>query len=263
MGTSVTLGASPAAITTAFNALWVQDASNIWVADSVGEVYTSTDGATMATNWAAKTSGLGMAAHGVFGNTNGLLVGGDPTGQARYLTPLSSTTWSNANCNQGQKVLGIWADTNYFVCVGAGGKGAKNTNPAGGSGWTNLAFGGGNGWTGGPDFTAVHGTADNNVWMVSIDGQLGVTDLTAANSKAFQRTAVSGAVFNAVWVKSTTEVWVAGNGSKVWQYDVTNNRMNDKSGDLPANYNLTGIWGDGTSIWVIGNNGTAGGIFKH
>ena len=114
------------------------------------------------------------------------------------------------------------------------------------------------GVTGTPDLTAISGDADNDVWTVSKDGQLMQIDITSNGSKLTKKANVGSATFNAVFVKANNNIWIV--GSKVWQWNGTT--INDKTGDLPSGYTYTGVWTNGTNVWITGNSGALGSIFK-
>ena len=255
-GAAFIAGTGPTGATADFNALWVKDAMNLWVADGAGKVYTSTDGATTALAWADKMTGASMVQRAISGRAgkDDVLVAGDDTTKGLLLNPTAGTTWSAANCAQGEKVLGVWGSPNYYVFVGDKLKASRGTNPA--MGCTPMVQ---MGVTGAPSITAVSGTSDTDAWMVTADGQLINADLTAANDKMIRQKNLGGATFSALWVKSATDIWIV--GSKIWQWDGMN--IVDKTGNLPTGYTLTGVWSDGTSIWVIGNKSNVGAIFKH
>jgi hypothetical protein len=259
--------AVPAAGTTDFSALWVRDAMNLYVADTNGKVFASSDGAATAANWADKATNSTFPQRAIYGRSgaDSLVVAGDDTSRALLLTPLSSTTWSAtmSSCTGGVKTLGVWGSTNYYVLVGEGLKAAKGGNPA----MTACTALQPMSITGSPNLVAVSGFNDQNAWLISADGQLIHADLTAANDKMNQRGVVANATFAALWVRSANDVWIAGSvgGSpKIWQWN--SNTMSDRTSNLStlgAGYTLTGIWGDGTgAVWIIGNNATNGAIFK-
>lgn len=251
------------ATTRDLTALWVKDASTVFTVDSNGETYATTNGGVLPTDWANKMSTEGTMMRAVYGQaaSDSVLIGGDNTTRALSLKPSTGTSWTAANATTAQtkRIYGIWASATNYIIVGDN-RAAKCSDPV----MTCTALSK-NGFGGSPMFLAVHGTADNNVWIVTDDGQLIQTDLTDSANAMNKRTEVAGSNFAALWVRSATEVWVVGrtgSNHKVWQCNATS--CTDRTGTLPNTHTLTGIWGDGAgALWVVGNNGTAGGIFKH
>ncbi|MBL9006931.1 MAG: hypothetical protein JNJ46_21930 [Myxococcales bacterium] len=267
-GTQFAAAAAPATGAMDFTSLWVQDANNLYVADANGRVFVSTDGATAAGNWSDKGTGSLTPQRAIFGRSGAgasVLVAGDDTTRALLLTPITAPSWSTTAtaCTGGVKSTGVWASSSYYLIVGEGFKAAKGTNPA--TACTQLSN---MDLAGSPNFVAASGVDDQNAYLLTADGQLGHTDLTAANDKMFRRGRVNGATFTAMWVRNVNEVWVVGSqggNPKVWQWQSGSMNMTDRTGTLSAGgYTLTGIWGDGAGgLWIIGNNGTNGAIFKH
>ncbi len=255
-GTTFTPGATtPSNGGKDLNALWVASALDVWVADSVGNVFETPDAAV---TWNNKNTGATMAQHAIFGRAGkDVLVGGDDTSKALELTPLTATSWTaSTQCPQNQKIFGIWASTDTYVVVGDKNTAAKAADPS--TACTKLSASGVNGT---PPFTAISGTADNNIWAVTNDGQLAAADLTANTIST--KVSKNNGNFVAVWVNSATEIWVADQNDKVYMSDGTT--LVDKTGNLNpgGGSSLTGIWGDGTHIYVIGNKGASGFIYKH
>lgn len=250
-------GVGPTGVVTDFNALWLKDANNVYVAESTGKVFLTTDAAATAANWSDKATGAPNSQRAIAGlaGKDEVLVGGDDTSKALILKPLSATAWTatNANCTQTKKIFGIWGGTNYYAIVGEGLRISKSQDPVAGCNSIMQM-----GVSGTPDLTAVHGNSDTSVWAVSKDGQLMSTDLTG-NNKLQREANVTGATFNAIWAKADNNVWVV--GTKVWQWNGTT--LIDRTGDLPAGYTFTGVWGNATNVWIVGNLATAGAIFKH
>ncbi len=266
-GTTFTAAAVPAAGTMDFTSLWVRDSTNLFVADGNGKVFASNDGAATAGNWVDKMTNSTFPQRAIFGRSaaDSVLVAGDETGKALLLTPLSGTTWSatNAACTSNVKSTGVWGSANYYLIVGEGLKATKGTNPA--SACTALSNMGING---SPNFVAASGVDDKNAFLLTADGQLADSDLTAANDKMNLRGRVMNATFTAMWARTKDEVWVVGSlggAPKIWQWVNGSTNMTDRTGNLAATgYTLTGIWGDGSgALWIIGNNATNGAIFKH
>ncbi len=245
--------------------LWVKDASTVYVVDNSGNTYATANGGAAAADWANKMSMEGGIVRAVYGQTgtDSVLIGGANTTRALFLKPTSGTTWSAADnlTAQGKQIYGIFAGATYYVTVGDN-RAAKCTDPLTAATCAALSK---SGFAGSPILTAVHGTADNNVWIVTEDGNLAQSDLTSGTNQMTKRGNIGGGNFAAVWVKSANEVWIAGSaggGQRIWMWDGAT--LQNKTGNLSTSYVLTGIWGDGNgNIWVVGNNGNAGGIFKH
>ncbi len=236
-------------------ALWVKDASEVWIADAQGKVCQTTNSGV---SWTDQKTMATMSQNAIFGRSStDVLVGGDDTTKGLYGSG-TSFAWASANFGIGQKVHGVWIGTSTYVAVGEGAKAATASMPSGT--WTSLPNMGING---GSTFTAVFGTAENNVWATTSAGDLASADFTAMTPKLTRRARMTGENFLALWVKSDTEVWVTTDKSKVYMWD--GSILVDKSGDLPTGLTLTGIWGNGSGqIWVIGNTSAGkGAIFKH
>lgn len=266
-GAAFAPAASPAMGAMEFTALFIRDASNLWVADANGKVFTSTDAAATTANWTDKMTGSAIPQRGIFGRAgaDSVLVAGDDTTRGLFLNPSSGTAWSAtvSACTGGVKTTGVWGSAGYYLFVGEGLKAAKGPNPAMAcNSLSNMDL------VGSANFVAASGVDDQNAFLLTADGQLGHSDLTAANDKMFRRGRVMNATFTALWVRNQNEVWVVGSlaGSpKVWQWVTGSLNMTDRTGNLSAaGYTLSGIWGDSAgSLWIIGNNGGTGAIFKH
>jgi len=259
-GNSFAAAPAPTAAMADFNALWVQSATDVWVADSAGAVYEHKMGVDAAMGWVNKLSPapMAMAQRAIFGRaaTSDIVVAGDDTSKALTLTPLSGTTWVSANHMLGVKIAGVWAGATYIV-VGENGKAARALTPS--LTWGAIGLGP---MATAANLTAVSGTADNAVWVVTSDGQLLSTDLTAMNPRLSREALQAGASFTGVWARSTTEVWIVGKASTVYMWNGTS--LVDRRANLPAGYDLTGVFGDGTSVWIVGNNTStgSGAIFR-
>jgi hypothetical protein len=250
-----------------YTALWLDSAMAVYMADSLGDVWETSDGATNANNWTDLKTGAPAGQHAIYGQSGGtgeVLVGGDSAGDNLYLNPLTLTLpmWMAAGIPGGKKVLGIWAGTSNFIAVGDMLTAAKTPSPLPPAAtmptWTTIN----NNATGNPSYTAVSGSADNDVWVVTGDGQLLTVDLTVATGTLSKKTNKGGGNFTGVWVKSATEVWIVDNGGAVYEWNGTT--LLTMTQDLPGGYALTGIWGDGNGgLWITGNKGANGAIFKH
>ena len=107
----------------------------------------------------------------------------------------------------------------------------------------------------------MHGISDTVAFAVTNDGQLGMTDLTAANNRITRAGSLGSATFTGLWVKSATEVWISASG-RVYLWNGSN--FADRTGNLPVGYVWTGIWGDGNGgLWLVGQQGAVGAIYKH
>jgi len=235
-------------------ALWMGGQQEVWTSGTNGEVWRTTNGGS---SWMNMNSGVSFILRAIYARNNSnqdIVAAGEDTDTGRHW---DGTDWQDADIGRGDQTYGIWAGSSRVWAVCAGGDAATSTNPRSGP-WNNVMD-----ITGNPRLNAVSGLDDSNVWAVSDGGTLYRYESTNASWSSV--TSVTGSL-RAMWVRSATEVWVAGvssNNGIVYRCDTVQRSCADQNSSVLNGFTVTGIWGNGTGgIWLTANNGATGVIFR-
>lgn len=232
-------------------ALWMGGPTEVWTAGTMGQVWRTTDG----TSWNNMNSGTAQTLRGIHaraGNSD-IVVAGDDNNNGRHW---NGTDWANANHGRNDQMYGVWASKATFWVVGTGGDCGTATDPRGA--WDNISD-----VNNTPRINAVSGIDDGNVWAVTENGNL--YKFNGPQTQWDYVASVPGSNLRALWIRSATEIWVAGVGGTngiVSRCDGNARTCVNQSSAALAQHTITGIWGNGTGgIWLTANSGTTGKIF--
>jgi len=235
----------------ALTSLWLAGASEIWLASADGFVLRSTDAGS--TNWVDQSASAPYSLKGIYGKSNSdvVVMGAN---SSNGLSGKPSPNWMNAPHGTSKNVNGIWASATKYYVVGLNGTAASAADPRGT--WTQIAPLPGN------DLTAISGVDDATVFAVTNTGKL-LKYASGANSWTTLLSLPGAPALNAVFVKSATEIWVAGNSASVYRCDSTTPACVNESNSNLGNATLTGVWSSSRGTWVVGYSGADGAIFKY
>lgn len=110
----------------------------------------------------------------------------------------------------------------------------------------------------GMDGWDIHGTAASNIWVVGSPGG----GNPGSGAMRFNGTAWStlwndpdGGALRAVWVRSATDVWAAGDRGLVL-HNTTGTAGGWAVVDVGTSQDLADIWGTASDLWIVGNQST-------
>ena len=241
------------ALNAQLTALWVVSSSTIWVCDTAGR-------RLLHHGWRRLVDPVGHPA----------------LCAARHLRPVDERChggWrqqhqrpslrrhcvERAMHSLGDLAYGVWSGSMYWYVVGANGKTARAINPEAPASWVQI-----------PAMATTHlrfisGQTGSDQYPLAVGDNGAVQYIHPATSMWMGTGYLGGATnLTSTWVASTGFAHVAGAAGTVWQY--TNGPWYSRGNANIANYNLTGIWGDGSGgIWVagIGLASDPGGIWKY
>jgi hypothetical protein len=225
-------------------------ASTLWVADgSNNTVHRSTNGGAAWSNTMAAAFDSLLAIYGQ--NADDVIAVGRDFAEARYYD--GGWTASRYLPALRKPMYAAWATGNNFYIAGDDGVVARSVDPGGaGMPWSDISPSGMS-----PDFRALWGTSDVNIFAVGESGVIARYDGTQWSAQNQGQDELT-----AIWGSSATDIWVVGDGAAVHHYDGT--RWASRSNENLAGYDLTGVWGDGKGgIWVSATAGSDGAVFKY
>jgi hypothetical protein len=242
---------TPPALGAPLTGLWAVSSTTLYVCDSMGRVFFTTNAGSSWTGAA-----VGSALRAIYGRgPNDIMVVGDNSTTGHHF---DGTSWNAVTHNLGAPATSVWFGSMYWYVVGNDGHGARAMDPETASSWTTLTP------LSAKNLQMISGQAGSDQFPLAV-GDDGVVQYYHP-AGMWMSTGYPGGAINltSAWVTGTGFAHVAGANGTVWRY--TNGPWQSLGNANLASYTLTGIWGDGTGgLWVSGHGlaSDPGGIWKY